>query len=283
MGHTGETVRHVKNSVESTCYTVRMKQTLPDLVAFDIDQTLTDTKTPIDAEMAELVSRLIERTNVAIVSGAPLSQCQTQVAERLALSQENRGHLFLIPTNGAALFMHGDSPNGWRAVYEETLNEAEKKKIFDAFDRVLSKAGFPTAPPDPSFGPILEDRGSQVTFSGIGANAPISLKREWDPDFKKRKQLVALLSPLLSDFSISMGGTTSIDITKSGITKALGLFRLIRYLDIHPEDVLYVGDALFPGGNDASLGSLGVQTLSVSASGLDDTQEAIRGLLELER
>ncbi len=258
-----------------------MPQRLPKLVAFDIDQTLTDTKTPIDAQMAKLVSQLAERTNVAIVSGAPLSQSLTQVVHLLALTPATHARVFIIPTNGAALYAYDGAHDTWNPLYEHALTTQEKQKIFSAFDTVLTESGFPTVAAEKEYGPLIEDRGSQITYSGLGASAPLSLKKEWDPDFAKRKKLVELLAPLLPDFSLSMGGTTSIDITHSGINKAFGLFRLIEHLSLHAEEVLYIGDALFSGGNDASLAELGVRTLSVASSGLDDTKEAIRGLLEL--
>jgi hypothetical protein len=257
-----------------------MPHTLPKLVAFDIDQTLTDTKTPIDDAMAGLVSRLAERTSIAIVSGAPLSQSLTQVVHLLALTPAAHAHIFIIPTNGAALYTYSSTDGTWRPVYELLLTDEEKHTIHDAFVMALSIVGFSQEAPE-GFGPLIEDRGSQITYSALGANAPAEIKKQWDPDFSKRKILVAALMPALKGFSIKMGGTTSIDITREGINKAFGLFNLIQHLSLHAEDVLYIGDALFSGGNDASLAKLGVQTLSVGNPGLDDTKDALRGLLEL--
>lgn len=243
------------------------------LIAFDIDQTLTESKTTIDTEMAELLACLVRQKKVAIVSGAPLSQCLEQVVNKLGCTPEELQSVFIIPTNGASLYTYTD---GWHAVYEELLTEEEKKSVYDAFEEAFEVTHF-KKDEEHTVGELIEDRGSQITFSALGSEGPLEFKMKWDPDFIKRKAMVAVMVPLLPNFSISMGGATSIDVTRKGITKATGLTHLAEYLRMPLPDILYVGDALFPGGNDSSVLSLGIQTASVSAPGLDDTKALIRG------
>src|ERR1035441_10285233 len=61
-----------------------------------------------------------------------------------------------------------------------------------------------------------QDRGSQITFSALGQQAPLEEKKKWDPDFAKRKKIKAILDKLIPEFSVRMGGATSVDITKTG-------------------------------------------------------------------
>ncbi len=245
------------------------------LVAFDIDQTLTESKTDIDTEMAELLLRLAKQKYVAIVSGAPLSQCLEQVVDKLGCTPEELKHIFIIPTNGAAVYTYTGE---WRALYEELLTEEEKQSVYNAFESAFAATHF-EKDEEHTQGELIEDRGSQITFSALGSNGPLEFKMKWDPDFSRRQAMIEVLTPLLPGFSISMGGATSIDVTKKGITKAVGLSRLAEHLHIALDDVLYVGDALFPGGNDSSVLSLGVQTASVGAPGLDDTKILLKKLL----
>jgi len=65
-----------------------------------------------------------------------------------------------------------------------------------------------------------------VTFSALGQQAPLAEKEKWDPDFAKRKKITAILEKHIPEFSIRMGGATSIDVTKSGIDKAYGIGKL---------------------------------------------------------
>ena len=57
-------------------------------------------------------------------------------------------------------------------------------------------------------------------------------------------------------------GTTTIDITRKGIDKDFGIRKLSERLGIPPERMVYVGDALFPGGNDAIVKETGIATQS---------------------
>ena len=60
-----------------------------------------------------------------------------------------------------------------------------------------------------------------------------------------------------------LGGTTSIDVTKPGIDKAYGIRKLRDTLDIAIQDMIFVGDALFPGGNDYPAEETGVVSIRV--------------------
>jgi phosphomannomutase len=48
----------------------------------------------------------------------------------------------------------------------------------------LQKAiGLSDFKPEMVWGELIEDRGSQITFSAIGQQAPLEEKKRWDPDF----------------------------------------------------------------------------------------------------
>ena len=60
-----------------------------------------------------------------------------------------------------------------------------------------------------------------------------------------------------------MGGATSIDVTKHGIDKAYGIRKLQDVLNITIEEMIFIGDALFPGGNDYPAKEAGVVSIRV--------------------
>ena len=76
------------------------------------------------------------------------------------------------------------------------------------------------------WGELIEDRESQITYSALGQQAPLKEKKKWDPDFAKRKKIKAILDWSLPDFSVRLGGSTSIDVTLPGIDKAYGIRKL---------------------------------------------------------
>jgi phosphomannomutase len=47
---------------------------------------------------------------------------------------------------------------------------------------------------------------------------------------------------------VRLGGTTSVDVTKPGIDKAYGIRKLRDTLGIAIEEMIFIGDALFPAG-----------------------------------
>ena len=89
--------------------------------------------------------------------------------------------------------------------------------------------------------------------------------------------MVEVLKHTLSSFSMRIGGTTSIEITKMGIDKAYGLNKLMERTGISKGKMLYVGDKLFEGGNDAPVLTLGIESRAVK--NLEETKKTILELL----
>ena len=100
---------------------------------------------------------------------------------------------------------------------------------------------------------------------------------KWDADFAKRKKIKTILDALIPEFSVRMGGATSIDVTKPGIDKAYGIRKLRDILGISIKEMIYVGDALFVGGNDYPARQAGV--ISIPVRGPDETKRVIEAIL----
>jgi HAD superfamily hydrolase (TIGR01484 family) len=230
---------------------------MKQLVAFDLDGTLAESKQPLEPEMGEALADLLGVADVAVISGGDWPQFDKQVASRLP-ARADRARLWLMPTTGTKLYTH--SVHGWQPVYTELFEEGQKRDILDAFDAALVATGFV---PEEVWGERIEDRGSQITFSALGQQAPIHAKEIWDPDFAKRKIIQADLCRRLPGLSINMGGATSIDITREGVDKGYGLAKLRDASGIALDDMLFIGDAIFPGGNDYPALELGLDTVRV--------------------
>ena len=127
-------------------------------------------------------------------------------------------------------------------------------------------------------GEQIEDRGSQITFSAFGQKAPLEEKNKWDPDFSKRKKIKAILDTLIPEFSVRIGGSTSIDSTKPGIDKAYGIRKLRDLLGISLKEMIYIGDALYVGGNDYPAKEAGVDCISVKDP--NETKRVIPTIIE---
>jgi phosphomannomutase len=73
----------------------------------------------------------------------------------------------------------------------------------------------------------------------------------------------ATLDTLIPEYSVRLGGATSIDVTKHGIDKAYGIRNLRDILGISLREMIYIGDAIFPGGNDYPAKEAGVTCVAV--------------------
>ena len=131
--------------------------------------------------------------------------------------------------------------------------------------------------PEKVWGDVIEDRGSQITFSGLGQEAPLKEKVEWDPDFAKRKKMKAILGTMIPEFSVRLGGATSIDVTKPGIDKAYGIKKLRDILGIAIDEMIFIGDALFPGGNDYPAEQAGC--VSIRVRDPEETKRVIEAII----
>jgi HAD superfamily hydrolase (TIGR01484 family) len=229
---------------------------MKSLIVFDLDGTLAESKSPLDAEMAALLGRLLAVMRVAVISGGAWPQFQKQLLGRLA-DDDGLNNLSLLPTCGTRFYRRNGA---WQSVYAEDFSADDAKRIIAALNLALDQSGFR---PGQSWGDIIEDRGSQITLSALGQNAPLDAKKAWDPDFKKRERIKAILEPVLPGFSVHLGGATSIDVTRPGIDKAYGIAKLHEILRIAIADMVFVGDAVFPGGNDYPAKQAGVLTIAV--------------------
>ncbi len=241
------------------------------LIAFDLDGTLALSKQPLDDEMAELLARLTNVAMVDIISGGDWPQFEKQVVSRMPASA-TLDNFIIQPTTGTKLYRHQDGD--WVQVYAELFSADEGQQIRDALHKAVEQAGFAH---EQTWGEQIEDRGSQVTFSALGQQAPLEAKDKWDPDHAKRKQLQSILQNMLPDLSINMGGSTSIDITRKGVDKAYGLKKLSETVDVALDEILFLGDAIFPGGNDYPAKTLGLDTVRVRD--VTETKAVMAGLI----
>jgi HAD superfamily hydrolase (TIGR01484 family) len=240
------------------------------LIVFDLDGTLAESKSSIDAEMAKLLDSLLGIVKVSVISGGAWQQFEKQVLAHLS-HDERLKNLSLLPTCGTKFYKYDSK---WELLYSEDFTAAEKKKIISSLQQATEA---PDLKPARTWGELIEDRGSQITFSGLGQHAPLDEKEKWDPDFTKRKKIKALLDKLIPEFSVRLGGATSVDVTKHGIDKAYGIRKLRDVLGIAIPEMIFVGDALFPGGNDYPAEQAGA--LSIQVKNPHETKRVIETII----
>jgi len=254
-----------------------------DLIVFDLDGTLIRTKSPMDSEMTHLFSELLVNKKVAVIGGGQYSVFRDLFIRRLKTSHKRfLENLSLFPTTGTTYLRY---KNGWKKVYAHMLNSRETSDIKDAFEKVFKEIGYKH--PNKTYGKIIENRGSQVSFSVFGqdvvkvlGNKGVNMKEDWLRDNLKTKMKIAkLVAQKLPNFTVRAAGFTTIDVTKKGIDKAYGIRQMQKYLKIPINKMLFVGDAIFPGGNDYAVVKTGVDYIPVKNP--EETKAVIRHILSL--
>lgn len=231
------------------------------VIAFDLDDTLAISKSAVSDRMAALLGQLAEKYEICIISGGKFEQFKVQVTERLEVDPKLLRKFHLMPTCGTRYYRYHESKHEWDLQYAEDLSPAQKKEIIDVLEEEAQKFDLKNAQ---TWGPLIEDRQSQISYSILGQKAPPEEKYAWaekNTDIKKEfhKQVLERLP----DLEVRLGGSTTIDITRLGIDKAYGMSKLIDALKIDKDDILFVGDKLQEGGNDYPVKAMGVDCVAV--------------------
>lgn len=249
--------------------------TFPRAVFFDLDNTLADSFTTPSNEMFQKLTELLPRTSIAVVSAASFDRLSTVIVEHL--SAEYFHNLYLFPLNGTAGYQHAN--DSWNQQYYEELSSADRSLIRVSVIEALEATGI--ADPAQAKGELFIDRGTMIAFTALGFDAPNEEKVAWDPDRIKRQLLFDYLfghhPELFEHVDVAFGGRTGLDFTRKGVNKAYAVNWLAKNLNSMPSDMLFIGDALYEGGNDAVVIRTGIQTKQVANP--KETLEVIKSIL----
>ena len=171
---------------------------MKQLIVFDLDGTIAESKSPLDDEMSALLRDLLGIIKVAVISGGNWPQFEKQLISNLP-RDANLKNLSLLPTCGTKFYTYNST---WEKLYSEDFTDEEKVSVISSLQNAIELSDFGT---ERVWGELIEDRGSQITFSAIGQQAPLEEKKKWDPDFSKRMRMKAFLDKSIPQFSVRLG------------------------------------------------------------------------------
>ncbi|RJP44168.1 HAD-IIB family hydrolase [Candidatus Parcubacteria bacterium] len=251
------------------------------LIVFDLDGTLARTKSDLEPSMSRALNALLREKSVAVIGGGTYAQFRKQLIAELRCPTPLLSGLFLFPTTATSFYRYRSG--WWRRIYGFELSARERRSIKKAFRDVLREIGY--VPPKKLYGRVIEDRRTQVTFSALGQDVVrmlgdrgVRLKEKWTRKNTPLKLKIArMVQKRLPDLEVHAAGFTSIDVTRKGIDKEYGIRQIGKHLRVPIKDMLFVGDAIFPGGNDYAAVKTGVDYVKVS--GPRETEKIIKKLL----
>ena len=245
------------------------------IICFDLDGTLAPSKQRIDDEMAKLINQLLGKYHVSVITWWWEDRFHKQIFDYITESEDLLSRFIPCPTCGTKMYKYEDWK--WNKLYSLDFSDEEKKSILESMDEVLDLLDLR---PEKTWWELVEDRWSQITFSALGQEAPLVEKSVRDPDFKKRNVIKMELEKRIPNFSINSGWATSIDITMKWVDKAFWIRKIVENFPFELDDILFIWDAVFPGGNDYPPFTIGVD--SIKTDGVEHTKEIIKRLIEDE-
>lgn len=247
---------------------------------FDVDGTLTRPFSLMDEEMGRLMVGLLHQgKKIAILSGADMHNVKKQCGSflDLALRDGMLANVLIAPVSGARCYCFIGGPRShWRKLYDFGLGSGEALSALVAINNALIAnrynerlAAFLKAENlherSSKWGSIIMDRGAQITFSALGEDSPSKYRLAWDKDGSWRNLVVESIRKAVGDkFDVRSSGSNSVDVNAKGINKGLGIRQIAKLFEVLIGEMRFVGDGIFPGGNDYPIVETGVPYNQVS-------------------
>jgi phosphomannomutase len=243
-----------------------------DVYAFDLDDTLGPSQREVPASVRAELATLCTRRHVCVVSGATPAQFRDCLLDLAPLDHHDT-RLYALASYGAQRGTHRDG--SWVFETRRSLTTQQRRDAIRTIRIEAVRMGL-WVDDDDVVGLRMDDRGTQITFSALGRDAARARKASWDPDGRRRHALVEAVSGQLADCVVRLGGGTSIDVLPIGADKGIALNELLAELGTGPARCVFVGDRLYPGGNDHSVAVSGIDCISVRT--WHDTLDLLRNL-----
>lgn len=218
------------------------------LFLFDVDGTLTPSRTQMDPEFAAEFKQFCDQNTVCLVTGSDYAKTAEQVPEAV-LNSVYQSYC----CSGNEVYRLG------RLIYEDT-GWGPGRSLTEWMQSKLGESGFQGE----RTGEHWEFRPGMLNFSIVGRGctpAQRTAYRDYDGATQERAQLAAECEQLFPEISARVGGETGIDIGPAGSDKS----QILANLPAYPNDsdsgfyrwdlsqMVFFGDATYPGGNDHSL------------------------------
>ena len=124
---------------------------------------------------------LLGIVRVAVISGGAWLQFEKQVLSKLP-KDESLVKLSILPTCGTQFFQYTGE---WKKLYSEDFTADQKEKIVSSLKKAIATDGFDV---EKTWGATIEDRGSQITYSALGQEAPLGREGEMGCRFRQAEE-----------------------------------------------------------------------------------------------
>lgn len=209
------------------------------LIAFDLDGTLTQHKSPLGEENRKVLEQLSKKYKLLMAGAGMCNRIFNQMGK------------FPIDVLGnyGMQYAEYNSKTGELDIVRNDVMPVDKESIEKRVTAMREKYGFTDFAGDN----VEYHASGCVTFPILGTAAKIEDKLAFDPDRKKRRAIYEDVKATFSDYTVFVGGSSSFDMAPAPFNKAYALAKYCEERGIAHDEVVYVGDDYGPGGNDESV------------------------------
>ena len=209
------------------------------LIAFDLDGTLTQHKTPLSKEHRDILTQLSKKYKLLMAGAGMCMRIFNQMEQ------------FPIDIMGNYGLQYGEyNPETKEMEIKENLTfPCDRESIEVRVSALREKYGYTEFTGDN----VEYHASGCVTIPLLGTKAKQEDKLAFDPDRKKRRAIYEDVKNIFSDYVVFVGGSSSFDMAPAPYNKAYALAKYCEARGIAHDEVVYVGDDYGPGGNDESV------------------------------
>lgn len=209
------------------------------LVAFDLDGTLTQHKSRLEAENRAVLESLSKRYRLLMVGAGTC---------RRIFEQMEHFPIDIIGNYGMQYAVYRSNVRDIELIRDVQL-PIDRKSVDARITSLRKTYGFTDF-----VGDNVEYHPSGcVTFPLLGTRADLADKLAFDPDRSRRRAFYEDVKRIFPDYTVFVGGTSSFDMAPAPYDKAYALSLWCTEHGIAHNEVAYVGDDYGIGGNDESV------------------------------
>jgi HAD superfamily hydrolase (TIGR01484 family) len=209
------------------------------LIAFDLDGTLTQHKTPLDDMNRAVLDRLSQKYRLVMVGAGQCMRVYHQMGEY---------PIDIMGNYGLQYAKYDKEASALTIVHDLTL-PCDRESVDARVTMLREKYGFTEfAGENVEFHP-----SGCVTFPILGTKANAEDKLAYDPDRSKRRKIYADVCETFPEYTVFVGGTSSFDMAPKPHNKYHALDLYCAEHGFAHNEVVFVGDDYGEGGNDESV------------------------------
>ncbi len=209
------------------------------VLAFDLDGTLTQHKTPLSPEHRAVLDTLAQKYKLLMVGAG---MC------RRIYEQMGRYPIDIAGNYGLQTAIY-DPQKQDIVIVEDNRLPCDRESVEQRITALREKYGYTEYAGDN----VEYHASGCVTFPLLGTKAAPADKLAFDPDRSKRRAFYEDVKATFPEYTVFVGGSSSFDMAPTPFNKYYALDKYCKEHGYLHSEVCYVGDDYGLGGNDESV------------------------------